>query len=166
MSEYNEIYRIISNSKNVSLHTESYKHITSVLSSTYACKEINRLTCIQRGFQSAKNIFQWRNALCQAVICNIINNPYKIHLTFTPSNVRLHRLCRICFVWHNIQKTAHEEQKIKSFFRSVINVPRILAKFAECIVFVYLLCLRICLSHADRISPNIHLRYIAMSTKF
>lgn len=111
MSGYNGIYRIISNSKNVSLHTESYKHITSILSSTYACREINRLRCIQRDFQSAKNIFQWRNALCQAVICNIINNPPKIHLTFTLSNVRLHRLYRICFVWHNIQKTAHEKKK-------------------------------------------------------
>jgi len=109
MSGYNGIYRIISNSKNVSLYTKSYKHITSILSSTYACREINRLRCIQRDFQSARNIFQWRNALFHAVICNIINNPPKIHLTFTLSNVRLHRLYRICFVWHNIQKTAHEK---------------------------------------------------------
>lgn len=162
MSGYNGIYRIISNSKNVSLHSESYKHITSILSSTYACREINRLRCIQRDFQSAKNIFQWRNALCQAVICNIINNPPKIHLTFTLSNVRLHRLYRICFVWHNIQKTAHEKKK-NFFFRSIKNVPRILAKSTEYIVFVFTLftylfvtCLQNSTKHSPQILSNVY----------
>lgn len=163
MSGYNGIYRIISNSKNVSLHTESYKHITSILSSTYARREINRLRCIQRDFQSAKNIFQWRNALCQAVICNIINNPPKIHLTFTLSNVRLHRLYRICFVWHNIQKTAHEKKKYL-FFRSVKMFPESWQN-PQNALYLYLLYLLICLSHACRILPNTHLRYLATSTK-
>lgn len=163
MSGYNGICKIIKNSKNVSLHTESYKHITSILNSTYACREINRFRCIQRDFQSAKNIFLWRNALRQAVICNIINNPPKIHLTFTLSNVKLHRLHRICFVWHNIQKTAHEEKK-KSFFRSVKMFPESW-KNLQNVLYLYLLCLRICLSHACRILPNIHLRYLAISTK-
>lgn len=165
MSGYNGIYRIISNSKNVSLHTESYKHITSILSSTYARREINQLRCIQRDFQSAKNIFQWRNALCQAVICNIINNPPKIHLTFTLSNVRLHRLYGICFVWHNIQKTAHEKKNEILFqvSKKCSQNPGIICRmYCICIYSVYVF---VCLSHAGRVLPNIHLRYLAMSTK-
>lgn len=149
----------------MSHYTPSYKHITSILSSTYARREINRLRCIQRDFQSAKNIFQWRNALCQAVICNIINNPPKIHLTFTLSNVRRHRLYRICFVWHNIQKTAHEKKK-KILFqvskKCSQNPGKICRMYCICIYSVYVF---VCLSHACRILPNIHLRYLAMSTK-